>query len=224
MTESLITLQAVEKVFAARDGRTVTALDRLDLEIGAGDFVAIVGASGSGKSTLLFTIGGLLEPSAGKVIVAGTPVYGLSPGERALLRQKRIGFMFQTFNLLPYLSCLENVMVAPLLAGSTRAEAKTQATAILERLGLAHRLAHRPGELSVGERQRVALARSVVNKPDVLLADEPTGNLDPAMTEEIVGLLQELNMAGQTILMVTHDHRLAVRSKRVITLAKGRLA
>lgn len=223
MTESLIKLRSVNKMFSGPNGNEVVALDAVDLDIFSGEFISVIGPSGSGKSTLLFTIGGLMQPSSGSVRLSETEMYGVSPGERAQLRQHRIGFMFQTFNLMPYLSCCENVMLPAIIAGSSREEAQTHATELLERLGLGHRLDHEPQALSVGERQRAALARSLVNKPEVLLADEPTGNLDPAMTEEIMKLLREVNDVGQTVIMVTHDHRLALRSKRIIELSNGKV-
>ena len=223
MTNSLISLGSVSKIFPGPKQGNVVALDDISLEVSSGDFLSLIGPSGSGKSTLLFTIGGLMRPSSGSVLLGETEVYKLSPGERAKLRQHRIGFMFQTFNLMPYLNCRENVMLPALIAGTTRDEAKSYAAQLLMRLGLNRRHDHRPQELSVGERQRAALARALVNRPDVLLVDEPTGNLDPAMTEEIIALLQEVNATGQTIVMVTHDHRLAARTKRVIELINGKI-
>jgi len=220
----MIALESVSKVFPARNGRpAVSALDGVNLRIAAGEFVSIIGPSGSGKSTLLFTIGAMLRPTAGEVQLGETSIYELGARQRAQLRQRYIGFVFQTFNLLPYLSCRDNVALPAILAGVRRKAAQEQAHAVLGRLGLKDRLSHRPAELSVGERQRVALCRSLINRPNVLLADEPTGNLDQAMIEEVMSLLLEINAQGQTIVLVSHDQRLAECGTRVIHLRYGRI-
>jgi putative ABC transport system ATP-binding protein len=220
----MITVESVTKVFAAEGGtEEVHALAGISLHVREGELVSIVGPSGSGKSTLLFAMGGLSEPTTGEVRLGAQSIYVLDPAGRAALRRTEIGFVFQTFNLVPYLDCLENVALPAVLAGKSRAEAREAARAMLERLGLSARARHVPGQLSVGERQRVGIGRALVNGPKVLLADEPTGNLDPALGESVMDLLLELRDRGQTIAMVTHDPRLADRADRVVLLQKGRV-
>lgn len=219
----MIKLASVTKSFPGRDDKPVEALHEVDLEIKTGEFLAVVGPSGSGKSTLLFTIGAMLKSTEGTVMFGDTDIYSLSPAKRAALRLTRIGFVFQTFNLIPYLSCLENVSLPAILARKSRDSITQRAREMLERLGMGDRLSHRPAELSVGERQRVAICRSLINDPEVILADEPTGNLDPGITEEVMCILLDLNSTGQTIIMATHNRELAGRSTRVITLNRGRL-
>ncbi len=217
----MIRFERTTKEFASRNGHPIFALKDVDLEIRSGEFVMVVGPSGSGKSTLLFTVGGMQQPSEGSVFLDGIDIYRLSPAQRAKLRRTRIGFVFQTFNLIPYLSCLDNVVVPAVLDGVSRRTALGRARKLLERLGLSKRLSHRPSELSVGERQRVALCRSLINEPEVILADEPTGNLDSVMTDEAMRILRELNVGGQTIIMATHDLNLAEKGTRVIALREG---
>jgi putative ABC transport system ATP-binding protein len=219
----MIRVENLTKSFAAPGGGEVHALAGVTLRIDRGDFVAIVGPSGSGKSTLLFAMGGLATPTAGHVFLGETRVYDLDREARAALRRTEIGFVFQTFNLVPYLTCLENVALPALLAGRHRAEAFEAATRVLERLGMSARRSHRAAQLSVGERQRVGIGRALVNGPRVLLADEPTGNLDPATADQAMGLLRELNREGQTIVMVTHDLRLADQAGRIVRLRSGGL-
>ena len=219
----MLRLTDVDKTYPGKNGHPVEALQGIDLAIEAGEFVTIVGHSGSGKSTLLFTIGAMLHPTRGEVVLGGTNIYGLRPGGRAALRRDRIGFMFQTFNLIPYLGCQENVALPGVLAGKPRRACLLRAQEMLERLGLGHRLRHRPAELSVGERQRVALCRSLINDPALLLADEPTGNLDGERTEDVCQLLTDLNRDGQTIIVVTHDERIAGMGSRVLRLTDGRI-
>lgn len=214
----MIQVDHASKLFPGKNGSPITALRDISLDIDPGEFVMIVGPSGSGKSTLLFTVGGMQHPSEGKVLFAGTDVYSLSSTKRAALRRTRIGFVFQTFNLVPYLNCLDNVVVPAVLAGKPRGASLRRARELLDRLGLSQRLKHRPSELSVGERQRVALCRSLINDPDVILADEPTGNLDETMTAEVMDILRSLNKNGQTILMATHDPRLAEQGTRLVAL------
>jgi len=214
----MIQVDHASKLFPGKNGKPVTALRDISLNIEVGEFVMIVGPSGSGKSTLLFTIGGMQHPSEGKVLFADADIYALSSGKRAALRRTRIGFVFQTFNLVPYLSCHDNVVVPAVLAGKSRRTSLIRAKELLARLGLSDRLKHRPSELSVGERQRVALCRSMINEPDVILADEPTGNLDETMTDEVMDILKSLNAGGQTIMMATHDPRLAEQGTRLVTL------
>ena len=215
-------LEAVSKSYLHR-GRMVTALDDASLEIAAGDFVAVVGPSGSGKSTLLLLLGGMLSPSTGQVFLNGRSLYDLSPNARADMRRKKIGFVFQTFNLVPYLTALENVQIPLFLAGLDEAIQEQRATALLERVGLGDRLDHKPPELSIGQQQRVALARVLANDPEIILADEPTGNLDPETGQQILDLLAEMNREGRTVVMVTHDPRAAARAKRTLRLQAGRI-
>ncbi|WP_242344633.1 ABC transporter ATP-binding protein [Anaeromyxobacter terrae] len=219
----MIRVDNLTKTFAAPGGGEVHALAGVSLWIDRGEFVAVVGRSGSGKSTLLFAMGGLATPTAGHVQLGETRVYDLDREARAALRRTEVGFVFQTFNLVPYLTCLENVALPALLAGSSRGEATDAAARVLERLGMSARSRHRPAQLSVGERQRVGIGRALVNGPRVLLADEPTGNLDPATADQVVDLLRELNGEGQTIVMVTHDLRLAARAGRIVRLRSGAL-
>ena len=202
-----------------RYGRDVQALRGVDLRIEAGESVAIMGASGSGKSTLMNLVGLLDRPTTGEILLDGKPTAGLSDGEKATLRGATLGFVFQGFNLLPRASALENVEMPLMYSGGGRENAR----AALERVGLADRVRHRPTELSGGQQQRVALARALVNAPKVLLADEPTGNLDSTTTEEILDLLMDLNLEGQTLVMVTHEADVARRCGRVVRFRDGRI-
>ena len=216
----MLRMENVSKTYSHR-GQLVKALDDATLHIRRGDFVSVVGPSGSGKSTLLLMLGGMLSPSRGRVLLESKSVYDLSPSQRAQMRREKVGFVFQTFNLVPYLSALENVQVPLFLAKMEENEQKDRATALLERVGLADRLDHKPGELSVGQQQRVALARMLANDPAVILADEPTGNLDPETSQQIIGFLEEFHAEGKTIVMVTHDPRAAKRAKRTLRLQNG---
>ena len=216
----MIALQSVTKQFQHR-GKAVTALASVSLQIAKGDFVAVIGPSGSGKSTLLHLLGGMLSPTEGKVRIDSDSLYDLTSDQRSALRKKKIGFVFQTFNLVPYLTALENVQVPLVLAGLAEDEQKRRAESLLGRLGLSDRLDHKPRELSVGQQQRVALARMLANDPALILADEPTGNLDPETAESIMKFLGELNGEGRTIVMVTHDLRMAGRARRTLRLING---
>ena len=215
-------LESVSKSYMHR-GRTIAALDNASLEIEAGDFVAVTGPSGSGKSTLLLVLGGMLTPSTGKVFLNGHSLYDLTPNQRAGVRKQKIGFVFQTFNLVPYLTALENVQVPLFLAGLDAPTQQKRATTLLVRVGLGDRLDHKPTELSIGQQQRVALARVLANDPEIILADEPTGNLDPETGTQILDLLEEMNREGRTVVMVTHDPHAAARAKRTMTLHSGRI-
>jgi len=216
----MLRMENVSKKYRHR-GQVVTALDGADLRISKGDFVAVVGPSGSGKSTLLLMLGGMLSPSSGRVLLEGQSIYDLKSDQRARLRRKKIGFVFQTFNLVTYLSALENVQIPLYLAGlDDRAQAE-RATALLERVGLADRLHHKPCELSVGQQQRVALARMLANDPAVILADEPTGNLDPETSQHVIKFFEDVNGEGRTVVMVTHDPRAAERAKNTLRLTNG---
>lgn len=216
-------LEGVSKTYTHR-GRLVTALDGASIDITLGDYVAVVGPSGSGKSTLLLMLGGMLSPCKGRVFLNGDSLYDLSPNQRAEVRRQKVGFVFQTFNLVPYLTALENVQIPLYLAGLTPNDQREKAAKLLDRVGLGDRLDHKPSELSVGQQQRVALARVLANGPEVILADEPTGNLDPETSTQILDLLDELNRDGRTIVMVTHDPRAAARAKRMLTLNAGRIS
>jgi putative ABC transport system ATP-binding protein len=216
----MLKMENVSKQYQHR-GQQVTALDNATLHIPRGDFVSVVGPSGSGKSTLLLMLGGMLSPSQGRVLVEDQSVYDLNLDQRARLRREKVGFVFQTFNLVPYLSALENVQVPLFLSKTDEKAQKDRAAALLERLGLGDRLDHKPSELSVGQQQRVALARMLANDPAVILADEPTGNLDPETSQQIIGYLEEFNQEGRTIVMVTHDPRAAKRAKRSVRLQNG---
>jgi len=216
----MLRMENVTKTYKHR-GRLVTALDKATIHIPKGDFVSIVGPSGSGKSTLLLMLGGMLSPSEGKVLLDGQSVYDLTSDGRARMRRQKVGFVFQTFNLVTYLSALQNVQIPLFLAGVATPEQEARAAALLERVGLADRLDHKPSELSVGQQQRVALARMLANDPAIILADEPTGNLDPETSQQIIGFLEEFNAEGRTIVMVTHDPRAAERAKRTLRLRDG---
>lgn len=202
----------------------VAALRGVDVDVGAGEFIAITGPSGSGKSTLMHILGCLDTPSAGTYRLDGEDVGGLSGKRLAQVRNRKVGFVFQTFNLMPRLTVEENVAL-PLKyrGGVPRAERRTRALRLLERLGLAERIGHRPDELSGGERQRVAIARALVGEPAMLMADEPTGNLDSASGAEVMRTFAELHGMGHTIVLVTHDPNVAARAERVIQMSDGRV-
>lgn len=218
----MLRMDNVSKKYLHR-GQTVTALDQASVTISPGDFVSLVGPSGSGKSTLLLMLGGMLSPTSGEVYLDEQSVYALSPNRRAELRKRKLGFVFQTFNLIPYLTALENVQVPLYLAGMAPDEQQQRAAALLDRLGLGQRLHHKPCELSVGQQQRVALARMLTNDPAVVLADEPTGNLDPETSQQVIEFFEQINDEGKTIVMVTHDPRAAARARRILRLADGQI-
>jgi len=218
----MLKMESVSKDYLLR-GKTIKALDGASLEIARGDFVAVVGPSGSGKSTLLLVLGAMLSPATGRVLIDGKSLYDLHPEERAAIRRKTVGFVFQTFNLVPYLTALENVQVSLFLAGVGERGQKERASSLLGRLGLSDRLDHKPPELSVGQQQRVALARMLANDPRIVLADEPTGNLDPETAESVLSFLSEVNKEGRTVVMVTHDPKAAARANRLLRLHDGKL-
>lgn len=213
-------LENVAKIYSKR-GQEVVAFQTEALTIPYGQYVALVGPSGSGKTTLLSMLGGMLSPTSGQVWLEKTSMYEQSAAQRARQRGMTIGFVFQSFNLVPYLTALENVQVPLYLAGVAKLEQQQRAAELLERLGLAERMHHRPCELSAGQQQRVALARTVANAPAVILADEPTGNLDPESRQHVLGFLDELHEKNRTIVVVTHDPAGAERAERRLTLRDG---
>ncbi len=218
-SDAIIHLQNVSKVYRTRRG-AVSALDAVTLEVPAGSYLAVRGPSGSGKSTLLALIGGLALPTTGCVRVAGTVMSETSAADRAAVRAHQIGYVFQMFHLLPFLNVLQNVLVAAPQAGDAAAHA--YADALVDQLGLGARRHHHPGQLSIGERQRVALARALLNRPQVLLADEPTGNLDPANAAIVLDQVDHFHQAGGTVVLVSHEAHALDRAQRVIELDRGR--
>ncbi len=219
----MLRLDNVSKSYAGRGG-AVRALQPTTLEMAAGEFVAVVGPSGSGKTTLLSILGGMLVPTGGKVWLEDQSVYDLPVPMRTRLRRERIGFAFQAFNLVPYLTALENVQLPLYLAGLPAALQRSRALGLLERVGLADRAGHRPAALSAGQQQRVALARMLANGPALVLADEPTGNLDPDTRQQVLDLLAEFNGEGRAIILVTHDAVAAAAARRVWRLEAGFVA
>lgn len=219
-----VVIRVTDLVRAYRVGDDdVRALDGVSLTVRRGEFVALMGPSGSGKSTLLNLIGCLDTPTSGTYELDGQPVQSLSEDELATVRQRKISFIFQSYHLVPRMTAERNVELPMIFAGLDPRERRGRIRAALERVGLAHRLTHRPNQLSGGERQRVAIARALAMDPRILLADEPTGNLDSRSGGEIVALLQRLNLEGLTIVMVTHDPGVAARAARVLRLMDGRL-
>jgi putative ABC transport system ATP-binding protein len=215
-------METVSKTYT-KGGSSVVALHPTTLEIVSGDYVAVVGPSGSGKSTLLSMIGGMLAPTSGRVVVDAQSVYDMPVKTRAAWRRQKIGFVFQTFNLVPYLTALENVQVPLYLAGLSASEQRQRAGVLLERVGLAERAGHKPSELSVGQQQRVALARMLANDPALILADEPTGNLDPDTRQQVQDLFDGFHRERRTILLVTHDPLVAGRARTSLRLVDGRV-
>ncbi len=231
MSDPIVVFEAVEKRYrgnlAVEDGGShapdVIALAAVSFTVEPGSFVAIVGPSGSGKSTLLNLMGALDRPSSGRIRIAGTDLGTLDDDGLTALRRDTIGFVFQFFNLVPTLSALENAMMPALLAGEKPRDVESRAKRALEQVGLGHRVRHRPDELSGGEMQRVAIARALVGDPPLLLADEPTGNLDSRTGEEILALLTGSTSSRRTVVLVTHDPRVAERADRVLTIRDGRV-
>jgi putative ABC transport system ATP-binding protein len=218
----MISISELRKIYRMGEIE-VHALDGVDLEVDAGDYLAIMGPSGSGKSTLMNLIGCLDTPTSGEYILNGHAVSGLDESELARIRNREIGFVFQTFNLLSRATALANVELPLIYARMSSAERRKLAHEALEKVGLGDRVKHQPNELSGGQRQRVAVARALVNRPSILLADEPTGNLDSKTSEEIMVLFDELNAAGNTIVLVTHEEDIAAHARRTIRLLDGRI-
>ena len=221
MTEPLLQLRGIAKVYV-KDGASVAALAGVDLVVERGDYVALTGPSGSGKSTLMHLLGCLDRPTAGSYRLAGAEVATLAADDLAAQR-RRIGFVFQSFHLLPGATAQANAALPLRYAGVPPNERQDRAAAMLTRVGLGERLQHLPRELSGGQQQRVAIARALIAAPDLLLADEPTGNLDSRSGSEIIALLEELWQEGRTLVVVTHDDRLAARARRVIRMLDGRI-
>ena len=215
-------LQDITKVYRRRQ-QEVVAFKTTSLDIGLGEYVAVVGPSGSGKTTLLSMLGGMLSPDTGKVWFGGESLYDLTVTERTRRRREQIGFVFQTFNLVPYLTALENVQVPLFLHGVSKSEQRDRAVALLDQVGLGNRIEHKPSELSTGQQQRVALARTLANNPRLILADEPTGNLDPDSREAVLSMFDNFVREGRTIVMVTHDPGAAARASRRLCLNDGTL-
>jgi putative ABC transport system ATP-binding protein len=219
---ALIELRGVRKVYDVGT-ELVRALDGVDLDVERGEYIAIMGSSGSGKSTLMNLLGCLDTPSEGSYHLNGQAVEGMSDEELAGIRNKEIGFVFQTFNLLARTTAQQNVELPLVYGGTGRAERRQRAAEALARVGLADRARHMPNELSGGQRQRVAIARALVNDPSILLADEPTGNLDSATSEEIMKLFDQLHRGGNTVVLVTHEADIAAHASRRVTLRDGRV-
>jgi putative ABC transport system ATP-binding protein len=219
---ALIELRGIRKVYDM-GAEKVSALAGVDLDIQRGEYVAIMGASGSGKSTLMNLIGCLDTPSEGSYLLNGQAVEAMNDQELAGVRNREIGFVFQTFNLLARTDALHNVELPLIYAGSSRKERRRRAEEALRRVGLGDRMGHQPNELSGGQRQRVAIARALVNRPSILLADEPTGNLDSATSEDIMVLFAELHRGGNTVILVTHEAEIAQHAKRRVVLKDGKV-
>jgi putative ABC transport system ATP-binding protein len=218
----VVELDAVRKTY--RSGSLeFEALRGIDITIGAGEYVAVVGPSGSGKSTLMNILGCLDNPSEGHYRLGGEDVSAMSEAQLAHVRNRRIGFVFQQFNLLAMMPAWRNVELPLVYAGIGRAERRRRAITALERVGLADRVDNRPGELSGGQQQRVAVARALVTEPDIILADEPTGNLDSGSTDAVLGLLDELHGSGRTIVLITHEHDVAARAQRNLVIRDGQI-
>ncbi len=218
--DALIGITDISKVYKIGT-ETIYALQKIDLNIYKNEYVALMGPSGSGKSTLMNILGCLDTPTGGEYILNNNSVAKMTDNELAEVRNKEIGFVFQTFNLLPRNSTLENVALPLVYAGMPKAQREERAKEVLEQVGLGNRMQHKPNELSGGQRQRVAIARALVNKPAIILADEPTGNLDSKTSVEIMGLFEEIHKKGNTIILVTHEEDIALHAHRIVRLKDG---
>ncbi|QDT20300.1 ABC transporter ATP-binding protein [Gimesia chilikensis] len=218
----MLKLESVKKVYRKKQDEVI-ALDTTDIEIAQGEFAAIIGPSGSGKTTLLSMLGAMSAPSEGRILLDDESIYDLPIEKRAEVRQNKIGFVFQTFNLVPYLTAIENVQVPMMLSQKFKTERQERAEELLAQVGLQDRLHHKPSELSIGQQQRVALARMLANDPTIILADEPTGNLDPETRDQVLAFLRQFNEEGRTIIMVTHDLSAAECARRTLRLSEGRI-
>lgn len=216
----MVVIENVSKIYKTASGE-VKALDGVSLRISEGEFVVARGPSGSGKSSLLMCAGAMSRPTRGRVEVRGRDIYAMSPGQRALFRAENIGFVFQMFHLVPYLTALENAMLPALARPGARA--RQEAARLLEQLGMQARLHHKPSQLSAGEKQRVAMARALLNKPRLLLADEPTGNLDPDNAKQIMDYLAEFHKQGTTVVVVTHSDAADRYADRLVMLREGKI-
>jgi putative ABC transport system ATP-binding protein len=219
---SYIEARGLTKIYG-HNGNSVKAVDGLSFQIRAGEFAAVMGESGSGKSTLLSILGGLLSPNQGSLIIDGLDVYRLSRDQRANFRREFLGFVFQSFHLLPYLTVMENVMLPLATARLGRRKSRALALAALKRVGLTDKAGRLPDQISGGEQERTALARAIVNQPPILLADEPTGNLDSKTSGRVMEMMGELNQEGMTVVMVTHSAACARAAERVLTMSDGRV-
>ena len=220
MNNPIVLMQAIRKTYQS-GSMSFEALKGIDLQINAGEYIAILGPSGSGKSTLMHIIGCLSTPTSGRYVLNGREVGHLNRNELASVRSREIGFIFQSFNLLPYLNVLENVMLPLDYQGMAMAERVERSTAVIEQLGLLTHRAHRPNQLSGGQQQRVAIARALVTQPNILLADEPTGNLDSQSGNEVIKLFERFSSEGKTVILVTHDLAVAKRTRRIIKIHDG---
>ena len=220
MQSQIIQLKQVEKTYVVGES-VVRALSGVNLEINKGEFIAIVGPSGSGKSTMMHMVGALDIPTNGQIILNGIDITSLSESDLAYLRGRKIGFVFQTFHLIPTLTALENVALPMIFQKVSREERLSKSEKLLTKVGLGNRIHHLPNELSGGQRQRIAIARALINDPEVILADEPTGNLDSKTGKEIIELFTELNNEGRTVIIVTHDPNVASHAKRIVKMVDG---
>ena len=219
---SLIRLEGIQRIFNV-GSEQVHALQDIDLHIGKGEYLSLMGPSGSGKSTLLNMLGLLDRPTAGRYEFDGRNTTTFSDAEQAMVRGSRIGFVFQFFHLISRLSAVENVELPLMLSGTTAAKRREQVMSVLSEMGLADRMDHRPDQLSGGQRQRVAIARATITRPDLILADEPTGNLDSKSGQEVIEILERLNQSGMTLIVVTHDKMIGARARRQLKMVDGRV-
>jgi putative ABC transport system ATP-binding protein len=219
----MLKIENVSKIYK-KGPQQIKAINDLTLTIETGEFVAISGPSGSGKSSLLLTLGGMLSPTHGKVWIDEQSFYDATDKQRTNIRKEKIGFLFQSFNLIPYLSAIQNVQLPLLVNGANEKKQTDRAVSLLERMGLGDRLNHKPSELSIGQQQRLALARTIANDPKIILADEPTGSLDNAMSQQVIRFLQEMNKEGKTVVLVTHDCNISNIANRSIAISGGKLS